>query len=1142
MLRFPRALPDRPLNPKEQLQREAQDLRFQRQEYRKKLTELKYGVAVVGGGFAGVMAAWELSQHGVKVTVYEAHNEVGGRVRSNSTWSEGRITEEGAELIGSFHTTWLGFARRYGLGVVSRMESDLYHRAGLDVKLTLDQPLSMTEFETLSAAMEKRILRPLALLALSIRDPSRPWRQPNLLKIYDGMSVQDALPKFCPIAKRTKGNKDERLWKMIEFKLVNDEVAPLDEMNFLGLLCKVRGGQGQRFGAGLKPILMGYWDELEIFRCADGCQELAKRMTTEISQKDGKIWPNTMVKVIDISKDDVRLTWVPVRNGTPDTGSGQVERFDYVVFAIPPSVWNAVTIRENEKKVDPTAEIGDIGMAPAVKFFSDVKERFWINKGAAPYGGSLKLGQVWEGTDNQTRVEVEKCLPKRRVKQGVVLSVFAGPLLPGPRVPTEQEFKDELKNLYSGQYDPTPNGNVRKTLLANWPEERFIKTGYVSPKINQLIDIGEKLDKPFHERLFFAGEHTQMDHFGYMEGALRSGARAADTLMLTACGLLEASAKGAGRSEPTATRKPSPQPVGRATPTREATAVERERGLALAAHSFRGPQGDAETPFLDRELLVADFAAEDFDPRAAALVAESPFAGALDERRSEFGEEPDKREALDEFEDAGKLDAERGWEEVEEKQDEDLGSDEDAPLREFAFGHEGVLTELEDEGPSYEPEAGETFVSDDETESWGAQSEWDEFDDERGRGERRHEWDAEAEDEDEQLVSELAYETMPEDAEAEGPLEEFQTGSPAGLALLEHMHVPKAPDPAHPGTFKTGGPTLLKSADMNPGWIDANDNLVTDKSGAGLQRCLELSITSDFQGLLSRRAQTAPTASDRIHVALVDLTGNKLAKPDFAGWGSTLAIFGASVPKVLPLYAAYQLRADLRDLISRRSPKDGRELEKFVIDEWKAKGLTTKQPDLVFLFDVRKWTPSDTLDFTAATRGTFANISKNCPPGQLIAKVGFPYIGSVAWQSGLFHPTRGGLWLTVAFCNQGSWASPVKSPHALNASALSAATYFSLLAQGRLVDDPSSGEIKDALKHGCVTSLLPPLPVVASKCGIASGHVHDCAWIEDADVRYVIAVMSRLSTNAHASLYTKLCKELDRLVRENNNPSRKLCI
>ena len=41
------------------------------------------------------------------------------------------------------------------------------------------------------------------------------------------------------------------------------------------------------------------------------------------------------------------------------------------------------------------------------------------------------------------------------------------------------------------------------------------------------LQVGEKLNKPFHDRLFFAGEHTQMDFFGYMEGALRSGERAA---------------------------------------------------------------------------------------------------------------------------------------------------------------------------------------------------------------------------------------------------------------------------------------------------------------------------------------------------------------------------------------------------------------------------------------------------------------------------------------------------------------------------------------------------------------------------------------------------------------------------------------
>src|SRR5215207_3667524 len=46
-------------------------------------------VAVVGAGFAGLLAARNLSRKGVKVQVYEAYKEVGGRVRSNRTFSNG---------------------------------------------------------------------------------------------------------------------------------------------------------------------------------------------------------------------------------------------------------------------------------------------------------------------------------------------------------------------------------------------------------------------------------------------------------------------------------------------------------------------------------------------------------------------------------------------------------------------------------------------------------------------------------------------------------------------------------------------------------------------------------------------------------------------------------------------------------------------------------------------------------------------------------------------------------------------------------------------------------------------------------------------------------------------------------------------
>ena len=63
----------------------------------------------------------------------------------------------------------------------------------------------------------------------------------------------------------------------------------------------------------------------------------------------------------------------------------------------------------------------------------------------------------------------------------------------------------------------------------------FIKTGYASPGLGEIFKIGQALTKPFHGLLYFAGEHTQMDFFGYMEGALRSGVRAAEDLIRKEC-------------------------------------------------------------------------------------------------------------------------------------------------------------------------------------------------------------------------------------------------------------------------------------------------------------------------------------------------------------------------------------------------------------------------------------------------------------------------------------------------------------------------------------------------------------------------------------------------------------------------------
>jgi hypothetical protein len=369
----------------------------------------------------------------------------------------------------------------------------------------------------------------------------------------------------------------------------------------------------------------------------------------------------------------------------------------------------------------------------------------------------------------------------------------------------------------------------------------------------------------------------------------------------------------------------------------------------------------------------------------------------------------------------------------------------------------------------------------------------------------------------------------------------------AGLRLLEHTHFPKKRNPLSVAAligpwrvrrFITGPATKMVASDLNPGFVDANDNLITDKSSNGLQTCLEKLITTRFQNYLASSSNTAPSPGDRLRVALVDLTGNRIAWPDFAEWGSTIPIYGASVPKILAVYAAFQLRMDLRQLAASQSILSGKALERAALQRWK---LKSQPPHLVWLFDIHKWTGKpNALDFTAAARRVFAGIMHNAEAGELIVRVGFPFIASVTWQSGLFHPSRGGLWLTTSYGRGQSGSNPVKAPYTSNLTALAAATYFTLLRQGRLVDDVASTEIMTILRRGCVTGLFPPLGAGASKCGIWSDYTHDCALIDRGSVRYVVAGLTRTKRSEYTN-YTQLFSELDKLIVRNNQKPKPPC-
>ncbi len=483
-------------------------------------------VAVVGGGLGGLMAARTLARWGASVTVYEARAQVGGRVLSDSTFAKGRITEIGAELVGSIHTRWCALAKEYGISLISRMDGDLYGGQQLQQRMILDRLLTAGEIATIEKQKRDQVLRPMAELAhryIESGKESQPWNQvheqPTLIT-FDRTSVAEALEHRFGVSRTS------RLWQAMELLLVNNNVSPLERMSFLALLCLVRGGQTVA-----PDPLMGYWDKLEIYRCGDGCQRLALAIAAEVQASKGcRVFRHLGVRRIDLrppgggvtvtarsTKDTLFDKWLREK----DRGNPLIEtqHYDHVVFAVPPTVWGYVEITPHH----PKDVIGLMGSGTAVKFFSNVKERFWIKDDFAPAGGSPEIGQVWEGTDNQTRVK----------GQDIVLSVFTG-----SRAPDENVYRQGLDHLYPRGPHRTGSGylaNLRNSKLVDWSRQPFIQTGYSSPRVGQIFTIGKELNEPFEGRLFFAGEHTQMDHFGYMEGAIRSGERAARLLLDQVC-------------------------------------------------------------------------------------------------------------------------------------------------------------------------------------------------------------------------------------------------------------------------------------------------------------------------------------------------------------------------------------------------------------------------------------------------------------------------------------------------------------------------------------------------------------------------------------------------------------------------------
>lgn len=424
-------------------------------------------VVVIGAGFSGLAAGYELSRAGYDVTVVEARNRVGGRVITFSDLVPGKTVEGGAELIGSNHPAWVGYAEQFKLEFLDVSEEDAEFPIVLDGKR-----LSSDESDELWEDLEEAFNTLIGDAAKV--DADRPWTAANA-EALDARTLAawiealDVSP-VCKSGMRTM--------------MMADNGVLTEWQSYLANLAMVKGG-------GLEK----YWDETEVYRCKGGNQQLATRLAGAIGQS--RVLTRTPVRAVATTDAGARVT----------LANGKVLEADHVVLTAPPSVWNKIAF-------DPALPPSLLPqMANNVKCLIGLRRPFWRQAELAPElmsDGPVNL--TWHGTDGQPGA-------------GECLVAFSG----GPSSDQTREWGAQRMDRYLAELEQVFRAirpNYTRARYMDWPGDSWAKASYSFPAPGQVVAQGPTLYDGIG-RLLFAGEYTSYAFMGYMEGALNSGARVA---------------------------------------------------------------------------------------------------------------------------------------------------------------------------------------------------------------------------------------------------------------------------------------------------------------------------------------------------------------------------------------------------------------------------------------------------------------------------------------------------------------------------------------------------------------------------------------------------------------------------------------
>jgi monoamine oxidase len=444
-------------------------------------------VLIVGAGLAGLTAARRLAEAGagIEVTVLEARDRVGGRTRGIEV-APGAWVDAGAAYLGDRHTELNALIAALDLktcptGMAGASRFELGTDGGVENNAAETRP---GRFPPLNAVALGELFDLLADLTAKVR-PDAPWLTPEAAEL-DATTVAQWVDSNLrhPDARRF-------------FPLFLGEMMAADpaDISVLHMAFYLRSGGGLRY-------LNAFEGGAQQDRVDGGAHQLCERMAAGLDVRRGE------------AADRIQATDSGV---TLWTTSGE-HHADAVIVAIPPVLADAIDVDPGLPAPRATSRT-----APgcAVKVHLVYPEPIWREHGLSGWsvnGGGPLLSTVDDSPSDGAVGVLTGFVTGAEAHRYAALA------------PSEQRAAAVAQAARLFPFLPAPVG-FHLTDWVNEPYSRGCYAALFGP--GDWMSLGPGLSAP-HGRIHWAGTETSTEFFGLMEGAIRSGHRAATEILALA--------------------------------------------------------------------------------------------------------------------------------------------------------------------------------------------------------------------------------------------------------------------------------------------------------------------------------------------------------------------------------------------------------------------------------------------------------------------------------------------------------------------------------------------------------------------------------------------------------------------------------